>query len=359
MPCDRSSISVTRSAIVGVVKLGHPLPDSNLVSDENSSAPHPPHRYVPSSWQSTYFPVNARSVPPPRSTAYCSGVSVARHSSSVLSISGLIPQIVGSPAMDRYQVEACNTATASANKIHDDTVAKGLGFRGGLVPGVDVFAYLTHAPAARWGRAWLETGWIDARFASPVYDGDTVTVESDDDDNANLRLRLVDSSGNECATGTAGLGVRTELTPIPERPEPQPPLPPASPEAFAAFPDGILGSLSYGFHADKAGEYLADVRETLPLYTDEGIAHPGWLLRMANWALSFNVQLGPWIHVGSEVQFHRAVEDGARISVRSRVDDVTERKGHRLVGLDVAYVVDDTVVASVHHTSIYEPRALR
>ena len=262
--------------------------------------------------------------------------------------------------MDRYHVEAFNTATASANKIHDDAVAKSLGFRGGLVPGVDVFAYLTHAPAARWGRAWLDQGWIDARFASPVYDGDTVTVESDDDGDDTLRLRVVDSQGNECATGTASLGQRTDPVTIAEGPPPQPPLPKASPEAFAAFEDGVLGTLTYGFHAGKAGEYLADVRETLSLYDDEGIAHPGWLLRMANWALSENVKLGPWIHVGSEVQFHHAVEDRARISVRSRVAALTERKGHRLVELDVAYVVDDdTIAATVHHTAIYEPRALR
>jgi acyl dehydratase len=273
-------------------------------------------------------------------------------------------QTVGSPAMDRYEVEAFNTATASTNKIHDDDVAKGLGFRGGLVPGVDVFAYLTHAPAARWGRKWLDGGWIDARFASPVYDGDTVTVESEADGDDRLTLRVVDSEGNECATGAAGPGapddVPTDIpTDIPERPEPQPPLPKASPEAFAAFPEGVLGSLEYGFHADRHHEYLADVRDTLPLYADEGVAHPGWLLRMANYALSRNVQLGPWIHVGSEVRLHRAVEDGADVSVRSRVAAVTERKGHRMVELDVVYVVDDVIAATVHHTAIYEPRARR
>ncbi|MEA3075127.1 MAG: hypothetical protein QOF60_35 [Actinomycetota bacterium] len=260
--------------------------------------------------------------------------------------------------MDRYEVEAFNTATASTNKIHDDAVAKGLGFRGGLVPGVDVFAYLTHPPAARWGRAWLDGGWINARFASPVYDGDTVTVQSEPDGDG-LSMRVVDSDGNECATATAGLGAGNTMV-VPERPEPEPPLPKASPETFAAFPDGVLGSLEYGFHADRHGEYLADVRETLPLYRDDGVAHPGWLLRMANYALSRNVQLGPWIHVGSDVNLHRAVEDGEYVQVRSRVTAVTERKGHRFVELDVAYLVDaDTLVATVHHTAIYEPRARR
>jgi len=34
------------------------------------------------------------------------------------------------------EVSAYNTAAASDNKIHDDSVARRFGFRGGLVPGV-------------------------------------------------------------------------------------------------------------------------------------------------------------------------------------------------------------------------------
>ncbi len=267
------------------------------------------------------------------------------------------------PSPDRYEVVAFNTATASANKIHDDTVASSLGFKGGLVPGVDVLAYLTHLPAANWGRAWLDGGAISGRFESPVYDGDRIEViaEPVDDGNA-LDLTLFDSSGLGCAIG---VGLR-------EAPDPAPALDsirvaavaeelqPASPEVFASFADGVLGTLEYGFHADAAEVYLDEVRETLPLYREQRLAHPGWLLRMANWALSHNVALGPWIHVGSSLQLHGAIEDGQRISVRSRVADVRDRKGHGFVDLDIIYVVDDErVAASCRHTSIYEPRGVR
>nr|MBA2279716.1 hypothetical protein [Acidimicrobiia bacterium] len=74
----------------------------------------------------------------------------------------------------RHELVAFNTATASTNKIHDDEVARRYGFAGGLVPGVDVYAYLTHLPVARWGPTWLEQGTISARFRQPVYDGDAV-----------------------------------------------------------------------------------------------------------------------------------------------------------------------------------------
>ena len=56
-------------------------------------------------------------------------------------------------AATTYEIEAFNTASASTNKIHDDAVARNYGFRGGLVPGVDVYAYITHLPVERWGRA--------------------------------------------------------------------------------------------------------------------------------------------------------------------------------------------------------------
>ncbi len=36
--------------------------------------------------------------------------------------------------------------------MHDDTVARKFGFSGGLVPGVDVLAYMVHPPVAHWGR---------------------------------------------------------------------------------------------------------------------------------------------------------------------------------------------------------------
>ena len=51
--------------------------------------------------------------------------------------------------LETYRVEAYNTAKQFENKMHDDTVARRFGFSGGLVFGVDVFAYMMHMPMAR------------------------------------------------------------------------------------------------------------------------------------------------------------------------------------------------------------------
>src|SRR5437868_10179127 len=104
---------------------------------------------------------------------------------------------------ETYRIQAYNTAKLTENKMHDDTVAKRFGFSGGLVPGVDVMAYMMHLPVAKWGRAFLERGLIEARFVKPVYDGETAEVRGDESDGV-LSL-AVESRGRLCATGSASL----------------------------------------------------------------------------------------------------------------------------------------------------------
>jgi acyl dehydratase len=265
--------------------------------------------------------------------------------------------MAGQSVRMQYEVQAFNTATESTNKIHDDAVARTYGFRGGLVPGVDVYAYLCHLPAARWGTAWLASGSISARFRTPVYDGDRVRIVGEEVGHDVVALTLTDSAGEVCATATAALaGAPVDVT---ERPAGALPAtgdrPDASPASLAA--GTVLGPVDAGFHAGKAGEYLADVREELPLYVDARVAHPGWLLRFANTILASNVRLGPWIHVGSDVTFVDVVHDGDHVEARAVVVDEHERKGHRFVVLDVVLTADGRPVQHIRHTAIHTPRA--
>src|SRR5436305_14260299 len=105
------------------------------------------------------------------------------------------------PVPAPHEVRAFNQAAASENKIHDDAVAQRFGFKGALVPGVAVFAYMAHLPVARWGRAWHERGTTDCRFLKPVYDGDMVRVSAKAEGEG-LAL-LVESGSERCATGHA------------------------------------------------------------------------------------------------------------------------------------------------------------
>src|ERR1044072_6674488 len=102
-----------------------------------------------------------------------------------------------------YSIVAFNAAKLSENKMHDDTVAKKFGFTGGLVPGVDVYAYMSHAPLTVWGRGCLEGGHMEGRFGKPVYDGDTATVTAVERDGG-LDIQI-ESRGIICGTGRGTL----------------------------------------------------------------------------------------------------------------------------------------------------------
>jgi acyl dehydratase len=256
-----------------------------------------------------------------------------------------------------YTVEAYNTAKVSENKIHDDAVAKKFGFGGGLVPGVDVYAYMTHLPVERWGRAWLEHGTAECRFSKPVYDRDLVTVTATETDGS-LDIRL-ESRGILCAAGTAAVPAAeaapslAEFEKVAERAD----RPPADDKSLAV--GAWLGIVPFEVTEEVATGFLSDVRETSPLYAREGLVHPVAVLRMCNFALNRNVVFGPWMHVGSKIRHFAAVRVGDSLGVRARVTGNYEHKGHLFVDIDALVLANETTpIARVAHISIYRPRQL-
>jgi len=257
-----------------------------------------------------------------------------------------------------YRVTARNAATHSENRIHDDSVAQGFGFGGGLVPGVTLYGYLTKPVVEHFGRDWLERGAIETRFARPVYDGASVEATAAPDPSGGLQLALTDEDGTECVTGGAslrssggGLPFDPAQVDFGVRPEERPP---AGPDSLA--PGRTLGTIVAPVRSASNEGYRALVENDLDLYAAEGLAHPGVLILTANTVLSANVVLGPWVHVGSQVFNLAAVASGAVIETRARVRDRYERKGHQLVELDVAWCCDGRPVMAAVHTAIYRLR---
>ena len=257
--------------------------------------------------------------------------------------------------IETYRVSAYNTAKQSENKMHDDTVARRFGFSGGLVPGVDVMAYMMHLPVAKWGRAFLERGLIDARFIKPIYDGETADVIGEEKDG--VLTIAVESRGQLCATGNASLpasGPSLSLTDFSE----------AAPVAERRPVDAMsyqlgkwLGTVSRAWAGDAAVEYLRDVREADPIFVREGFSHPGLFQRVMNKVLVDNAILGPWIHVGSRMQLLAAARSGDELAARAKVTGNYEKKGHRFVELDALVVANGrTPVARCQHIAIYQPR---
>lgn len=254
-------------------------------------------------------------------------------------------------------VNAYNTAHASENKIHDDETARRFGFSGGLVPGVDVYAYMVHPALATWGADWLHGGRLAARFAKPVYDGKDVLVRASGTDPMTIEVRHADTV---CASGEARLETGDQGIggpPIPRAPLPDE-RPPAAPKSLVK--GHVLGSLELAYDADEGRDYQRDVREDHALFENGALAHPGWLLRRANRILAENVLLGPWIHVASDARFLGLLRAGESLSVRGTVLDNYEHKGHRFVDLDVLLLAGaGHPVMRAKHTAIYAPRQVR
>ena len=257
--------------------------------------------------------------------------------------------------LEAYRVQAYNTAKLSENKMHDDTVAKRFGFSGGLVPGVDVMAYMMHLPVARWGRAFLERGLIEARFVKPVYDGEITDVTGEESDGV-LSIEVT-SRGQLCATGTATLPESAPSLSIVDYLETHA-VAERKPVGITSYEPGQwLGTLPRAWAGDAATEYLTEVRETDAIYAREGLGHPGMLQRVMNKVLVDNAILGPWIHVGSRMQLLAASARGDELTARAKVTGNYEKKGHRFVELDALVVANGrTALAHCQHIAIYQPR---
>jgi acyl dehydratase len=258
-----------------------------------------------------------------------------------------------------YRVKARNVSATGENAIHDDETARRYGFRGGLVPGVMVYAYMTRPLAAAFGPAWLTRGTATVRFVKPVLDGEELVVSGAVTERGPAGVTATLTAGTaatpECATLTAtvpaGQPTPVNLAVYPTAPLPDP-RPPATREHLMALP--VLGTPEALYDAARAAEYLALVEDDLAVYRGPGgSVHPGFYLDQANRALDRNVRMGPWVHVGSAVRHLAAGRIGDHLATRGKVRSLFDKKGREFVELDLVIVSGTRPIAHVLHTAIY------
>jgi acyl dehydratase len=259
-----------------------------------------------------------------------------------------------------HRVVARNPATDSENRIHADEVARKYGFKGGLVPGVTIYAYACAPILEALGEEWLEKGSATMRFSAPCYDGEllTATVKPPGAAGSGKSHSIAVSAGERtCASGIAAAASETgapaeiEWAPLPED------RPPVSIEVFA--PGTLLGSIQLPTEEARMSSYLESIGEPSPVYSRRRIVHPGMLLNGANWILVANVVMPAWVLVESRVQHWRSVAAGEPVQVRGIVADAFERKGHRFVAVDLAWMAGEgpgaqELVSSGRHTAIWQ-----
>ena len=254
-----------------------------------------------------------------------------------------------------YSVEAYNLSV-SENKIHDDTVARQFGFVGGLVPGVEVYAYATHPVVQRWGRSWLERGEMECRFLKPVYDGRVAVATANPEGDA--LVLDVQSAGAMCATGRASLGASSQSAPVPEAyPERIPPSvrPPADPKALATG-TWLSAAPVRPRQTSRANICAMSASGMQP------ISKTAWHTRVGSCVCATRCSrttccYRPGCTSAAGCATSASVELATRSPRGLEFVDNYERKGHRLVDLDVILIANDkTVVAQVLHTAIYQLR---
>jgi len=239
-----------------------------------------------------------------------------------------------------YEVDAYNYAHDSENRIHDDAEAARYGFRGGLVPGAAVFAYLARAVHAAFEDEWLGQGSMQAKFVKPVYHGERARAQACvTDDPGRLQLALIDPRGVACAVGEA---YRVGAAAVP-RSEDFPAAVLPAPEARPAptvtdFAAGrVLGSRDFTFDEQAAAEEASSLFVE-PLLGADGRPrwHPGLAPHLGNRMLRENVRLGAWVHTASAVRWFGPPDDGERLTPRGRVADTYQKRGHVVTDCDLA-----------------------
>lgn len=259
---------------------------------------------------------------------------------------------------------AYNGATESENRIHADDVARRFGFRGGLVPGVTVYAYLAEPAIQAWGLDWLARGAASVVLRKPLYDGARFEVEVAAEGEGAYSGRVIDEQGIVCADGRVWTADAGEAAPAPARrgDRPVPALearPPATRAAMEQLRSAGLGALRVVWRGDgEMGKTTQDLAGMSDLVRPDrqGFANPAFVLGLANWVLARNVRLDAWIHAQSDLCNRGAVALGAELVVEATITDLFARGGHEFVDLEVAAFHDDHAVMTAQHRAIYKLR---
>ena len=277
-----------------------------------------------------------------------------------------------------HRSTARNYSETTENRIHSDDVAAGFGFAGGLVPGVAVFGHMTYPLVASLGEDWLCRYRANVRLRLPAYDGDELVIRhttSGDQHTVLCHARRALSRGARGACPSheevliaelhtdqrePSAGEREGLAPRTKEPTDVAPIAPGAEAAERpeinwgnVFVDEPFPAWHWTPDAIENAEAAAQVEDDHALYRS-GVVHPHAILSTANRTFTRRYFLPAWLHVGSEIRFHRLLRVGDTVEVRTVPTAKWERKGHEFVDLRILYLVAGEVATEIVHTSIFK-----
>jgi acyl dehydratase len=273
-------------------------------------------------------------------------------------------------ALPARTVIARNTAAAEAGSIHDDAHAARLGYRGGLVPGVTLLAYLTPALIDVFGEAWPRGGRLRARFVRPAYDGDTLAIAGRASGEDAIACSIDGPDGKGCveAEATCPSAAESETKPWrtsipiagPGAVGPGGGLPELSVENMAVGLE--LSPLTYRLSLTEAIAWAADASDDSAWYRDASpfggpIIHPAYFARDAIALLRHNFAYKATVHAATDLAYQGAGYPGRDHTVYGNVAELYERKGNSYVVLDTLTVDElGREIVRNRHTSVIRLR---
>jgi len=263
--------------------------------------------------------------------------------------------------LPEHHVSAPAPIEPHENKIHEDDLARQYGFKGGLVPGVTMYGWMTHPVVEALGLPWLERGEFQTRFAKPIYYEEPAVirarVSAKTSDGVTIEVAAHNSVDEVC--GTATMTLFTGAHPSPPLPSEYEvaPVPAERPRVTRAHLESlkVLGTPTLDVTGETAAAFIKRFGETLAIYAGSAApSHPGIHLDLSNRALDRNVRMSPWIHVESRGRHWSAARVGERLEMRGRIERLFEKKGHEFVEADLLLLANGSrPVASIRHTAIY------
>lgn len=262
--------------------------------------------------------------------------------------------------MIRWQGKAFNQVPHSKNQIHGNDMAKQYGFKGGLVPGVTVSAYLVHPAVELFGQDFLNRGFARCRVNSPLYDGETFDVALSEVTEDTCQSVLCREDGTPLAA--ADICIAQSLPSAPAMrgdPPVSKDLLPATPQNMEQLRQAGCRSIVYtwdGTH--EMSSYLRQADLMAGVFHQERFANPSYVLGLSNWALSSNIYMNPWVHLETSWQNHAAIAMGTTIVAETAIADLFEKKGHEFVDADINLFnqADESCVATIRLRAIYQLR---
>lgn len=245
-----------------------------------------------------------------------------------------------------------------SGSIHDDAVARQMGYRAALVPGAFLYGHFSRLAVDHWGMAWIAHGSISVQFRRAVYNGDALVLTATpvpSEMGQKLDLDLTDAEGKSVATGWIFLAA-------------DPPEPPAA-AAFqlAPIPDPrpviVAGGMRPGMIGGTAQAILtqAEIAESLrafgedhPIYRAGRLAHSGCLMRKAMFEVNQSFSLpGPYVLTACEGQHFIPFQAGARFASASLVTGCFERNGRYYFETEETVLADGQIAARFRRVQIY------